>query len=97
MQRLGDVLRGAYELAGLLGGRERGASTARSAGTRWDGPTFVLGPSGRHTPDEDATTYCCRSAPSSTEAGTSSATGATVTTVSRGLTWHSRYDGDDGE
>jgi hypothetical protein len=48
----------AYELGGLSAG-EPAASLYRSLGwRRWEGRTWVLGPSGlERTPDEDETTY----------------------------------------
>jgi aminoglycoside 2'-N-acetyltransferase I len=58
MTALDRVIRGAYELGGLSAG-EPAASLYRSLGwRRWEGRTWVLGPSGlERTPDEDETTY----------------------------------------
>jgi aminoglycoside 2'-N-acetyltransferase I len=59
MQRLNSVLRGAYELGGLSAAGEDAGRLYRSLGwMRWEGRTFVLGPTGlQRTPDDDPTTY----------------------------------------
>lgn len=61
MERLDRVLRGGYELGALSAG-EPAARLYRSLGwQRWQGRTWVLGPSGMtRTADEDETTYVLR-------------------------------------
>jgi aminoglycoside 2'-N-acetyltransferase I len=58
MQRLGEVIVGAYELGALSAGEEA-ARLYRSLGWRaWEGRTWVLGPNGpERTPEDDDSTY----------------------------------------
>jgi aminoglycoside 2'-N-acetyltransferase I len=58
MERLGEVIRGAYEVGGLAAG-EPAATLYRSLGWRaWEGDTWVLGPHGlERTPEDDGGIY----------------------------------------
>ena len=58
MERLGAVIRGAYEVGGL-GAGEPAATLYRSLGWRaWEGRTWVLGPEGlARTPKDDGGVY----------------------------------------
>ena len=58
MERLGEVIRGAYEVGGL-GAGEPAATLYRSLGWRaWEGRTWVLGPEGlARTPKDDGGVY----------------------------------------
>ena len=58
MERLGEVIRGAYEVGGL-GAGEPAAALYRSLGWRaWEGRTWVLGPEGlARTPKDDGGVY----------------------------------------
>ncbi|HKP09212.1 MAG TPA: GNAT family N-acetyltransferase [Gaiella sp.] len=58
MERLGEVIRGAYEVGGL-GAGEPAATLYRSLGWRaWEGRTWVLGPEGlARTPKGDGGVY----------------------------------------
>ena len=58
MERLGEVVRGAYEVGGL-GAGEPAATLYRSLGWRaWEGRTWVLGPEGlARTPKDDGGVY----------------------------------------
>jgi aminoglycoside 2'-N-acetyltransferase I len=58
MERIGDVIRGAYELGGLAAG-EPAATLYRSLGWRaWEGETWALGPNGlTRTPEDDGGIY----------------------------------------
>ena len=58
MERLGEVVRGAYEVGGLAAG-EPAAALYRSLGWRaWEGPTGVVGPNGlERTPGYDGAIY----------------------------------------
>jgi aminoglycoside 2'-N-acetyltransferase I len=58
MTRLEQVIRGAYLLGGLSAGDDAGRLYRSLGWRRWEGRTWVLGPSGlARTPDEDETTY----------------------------------------
>ena len=58
MERIGEVIRGAYELGGLAAG-EPAATLYRSLGWRaWEGETWALGPDGlTRTPEDDGGIY----------------------------------------
>jgi aminoglycoside 2'-N-acetyltransferase I len=58
MERVEDVIRGAYEL-GALSAADDAGRLYRSLGWRaWQGETWVLGPAGpERTPDDDDATY----------------------------------------
>ena len=58
MERLGEVIRGAYEVGGLAAGAPA-ATLYRSLGWRaWEGRTWVLGPEGlARTPKDDGGVY----------------------------------------
>jgi aminoglycoside 2'-N-acetyltransferase I len=58
MERLAEVIAGAYEVGALSAG-EDAARLYRSLGwQRWEGRTWVLGPDGpERTREEDQTTY----------------------------------------
>ena len=58
MERIGEIIRGAYEVGGLAAG-EPAATLYRSLGWHaWDGNTWVLGPDGlERTPQDDGGIY----------------------------------------
>ncbi|HEY1317672.1 MAG TPA: GNAT family N-acetyltransferase [Gaiella sp.] len=58
MERIGEVIGGAYELGALAAG-EDGARLYRALGWRaWEGRTWVLAPTGRErTPEDDDAVY----------------------------------------
>ena len=58
MERLAEVIAGAYEVGALSAGEDAARLYRSLAWQRWEGRTWVLGPDGpERTPDEDGTIY----------------------------------------